>query len=77
MTATPRPRTTTPRSQLYRLIDQRLDGGLVDYVCVQRAAMKSWRWMATDLHQKTGIEVSYKTLRAWFADRIQVEVKVA
>jgi hypothetical protein len=71
--------TTTPRSQLYRLIDERLHGGLVDYVAEQRNAMKSWRWMAADLHERTGITVSYQTLRAWFGHRIEVtvEVKVA
>lgn len=68
--------TTAQRSQLYRLIDQRLAGGLVNYVRVQRGASRSWRWMAADLHEKTGIEVSYTTLRAWFGHRIQVQVEV-
>lgn len=67
---------TTPRSQLYRLIEERLDSTLADYVAANRAAM-SWRTMSDDLHARTGIRVSYQTLRAWFAHRLQVEVKVA
>lgn len=32
--------------------------------------------MSADLHTRTGIRVSYQTLRLWFLHRLQVEVKV-
>jgi hypothetical protein len=64
-------------SQLYDLIEERLrDETLAEYVARNYAAM-GWRAMARDLHRRTGISISYNTLRAWFADRITVEVKVA
>jgi hypothetical protein len=64
-------------SQLYDLIEERLDGQtLAEYVAENYAEL-GWRAMARDLHQRTGIQISYNTLRAWFADRIHVEVRVA
>lgn len=64
-------------SQLYDLIEERLGGPtLAEYVAANYAEM-GWRAMARDLHRKTGISISYNTLRAWFADRITVEVKIA
>lgn len=66
----------SPRpSRLYRLIEERLDGTLADYVAATRPT-RSWRWMATDLYERTGVEVSWESLRQWFADRIEVTVKV-
>lgn len=64
-------------SQLYDLIEERLqDETLAQYVAANYAAM-GWRGMERDLRERTGISISYNTLRAWFADRITVEVKVA
>lgn len=63
-------------SQLYRLIEERLEGQtLVEYVEANRAAM-SWRAMSADLERRTGVRASYQTLRLWFADRITVETTV-
>lgn len=61
---------------LYRMIEKRLDGTLAAWV-EQRRADTSWAAMAAELTATTEIEVSRETLRRWFADRIQVEVKVA
>jgi hypothetical protein len=51
-------------------------GTLADFVA-QRRATKSWTAIARELSQATGREVSREALRRWFADRIQIEVKVA
>lgn len=63
-------------SRLYRLIEERLDGTLADYVAARRPAA-SWKSMAAELTATTGIEVSWESLRTWFADRIQISVTVS
>jgi hypothetical protein len=68
--ATPQP------SRLYRLIEERLDGTLAEYVAARRPTA-SWKTMAAELTETTGIEVSWESLRTWFADRIQIRVTVA
>lgn len=68
------PRQVKP-SQLYRLVEERIDGTLAEYVAASRPH-KTWRAMSDELHEKTGIRVSWESLRVWFADRIQVEVTV-
>jgi hypothetical protein len=62
-------------TQLYRLIEERLDGTLAEFVAAKRPHT-TWRQMASEITQLTGIEVSSEGLRQWFADRIQIEVKV-
>lgn len=62
-------------SRLYRLIERRLPGTLAEFVADRRPDT-SWRDIAVELTEKTGIEVSYETLRGWFADRIEVRVYV-
>lgn len=51
-------------------------GTLADFVANRRAT-NSWTAIAAELTQVTGREVSDETVRRWFADRIQIEVKVA
>ena len=63
-------------STLYLLIEARLDGTLAEFVA-ERRATASWTAIARELSAVAGTEVSDETLRRWFADRIQVEVKVA
>lgn len=63
-------------SRLYRLIEERLDGTLAEYVASRRPAA-SWKTMAAELTATTGVEVSWESLRSWFADRIQIQVTVA
>lgn len=63
-------------SVLYQLVESRLDGTLVEYVA-ERRATTSWRAMAADLTERTGVQVSYQTLMNWFADRIQTTVVIA
>jgi hypothetical protein len=62
---------------LYQLIEARLDGSLADYVAAGLSARKGWRTIARDIETETGCNVSFETLRGWFADRIQIEVRVA
>lgn len=62
--------------RLYRMIEARLDGTLIDFVAARRAS-QSWRAIADEIYEVTKIEVSDDSLRRWFADRITVEVKVA
>jgi hypothetical protein len=49
---------------------------LIEFVARRRAS-QSWRAIAEEIEEITGIWVSDDSLRRWFADRIQVEVKVA
>jgi hypothetical protein len=63
-------------SRLYRLIEERLDGTLTEFVASRRPAA-SWKAMAAELTTTTGVEVSWESLRTWFADRIQIQVTVA
>ncbi len=65
------------RTNLYQLIEARLDGSFADYVAAGLSARKSWRTLAEEIEQDTGCQVSFETLRSWFSDRIQIEVKVA
>jgi hypothetical protein len=66
----------TEPSQLYRLIEERLPGTLAELI-EQRRPYTSWKAIAAEIHQTTGISVSWQTLSNWFAARIQIEVKVA
>lgn len=68
---------STP-SRLYRQIERQLDGTLVDFVAARRPH-ESWRRIAADVHEATGVEVSWESLRSWFDGVITVtyEVKVA
>lgn len=65
-----------PPSRLYRLIEDRLDGTLAEFVAA-RYPQRGWRSIAADIQQQTGIEVSNEALRRWFADRIHIEVTVS
>lgn len=62
-------------SALYRLIEQKLDGTLAEYIAANRPH-KSWRQIAADLTSATGVTVSWASLRSWFADRIEVRTEV-
>lgn len=59
-------------SRTYQLIEERLDGTLADYVRERRPAQATWRQLAAEIEEKTGVNVSYETLRSWFtADRTE------
>lgn len=60
---------------LYQLVEARLGGSLEEYVA-ERRATTSWRVMAADLTERSGVQVTYETLRGWFADRIETTVTI-
>lgn len=62
-------------SALYLLIEERLDGTLAGFIAARRPA-HSWRNIAAELAETTGVEVSWESLRGWFADRITVRTEV-
>ncbi len=64
----------TEPSNLYLLIEARLDGTLAEFVA-QRRATTSWTAMAQELSELANRKVSDETLRRWFADRIEVIVR--
>jgi hypothetical protein len=51
-----------------QLIDLKLSGTLTHLVTVGRRDGKSWRRLALDIRDRTGIEIAHETLRGWFAD---------
>jgi len=63
-------------SRLYRLIEERLDGTLAELIAARRPHTP-WRLIADEIRDSTKIDVSAEILRQWFADRIQIEVKVS
>ncbi len=66
----------TQPSPLYRLLEDRLGEPLAEHVAARRAG-ETWRAIAADLSTRTGVTVSWETLRLWFADRIVTETRVA
>jgi hypothetical protein len=66
-------RTTT---RLYRLIEERIEGSLADFIAA-RWPTSGWRTIAAELTEITDIEITGETLRNWFADRIHFEVRVS
>lgn len=60
---------TTPT---HRLADHLLPTTLADFVQERRAAGRSWRLVARDLHEDTGgqIDITAETLRSWFGERV-------
>ncbi len=57
--------TPTPT---YQLIEERLDGTLEEFVRTRRPLTPpaSWRQIAADIKDATGVTVSHESLRAWF-----------
>jgi hypothetical protein len=62
-------------SRLYKLIDERLDDSLAEFVAARRPHT-AWRAIAADVHAATGILVSAEILRQWFADRLEITATV-
>lgn len=59
-------------TRLYRLIEERLDCTLHEFVYERRKPdirpPAPWQSIADELHQRTGIEISRVGLAKWFAD---------
>lgn len=60
------------RTVLYELLEHRLGTSLADFVAERRGESirppASWRAIATELTQRTGVYVTHASLRLWFAD---------
>lgn len=65
--------TMSQPTPLYQLVEARLGRPLVEYVA-ERRATTSWRAMAADLTETAGVQVTYETLRGWFAGRVQIVI---
>lgn len=55
-------------SNTARLMDLKLDEGLAEFVTFRRNLGVSWRRIASQLQEATGVTVTQETVRAWFAD---------
>ncbi len=54
------------RSSLYQALDALLgDETLADFIGVRRGYGASWRRIARDLTDKTGVEIKHETVRGW------------
>jgi hypothetical protein len=62
----------TQPTTLYQLVEFRLGESLAEWIDERRRPdvrpPVSWRVLATELSHRTGVRVSYETLRDWFAD---------
>jgi hypothetical protein len=56
------------QTPLLQLMEIKLGRDLRGYVEEAQAAGRSWRGMAADLTEITGVAVTHETLRAWFSD---------
>ena len=57
-----------PPSATQQLVELKLGGGLEDFIRSRRISGRSWRLVARDVYEATGIDVTYETLRAWYPD---------
>jgi hypothetical protein len=60
-------KTDTP-TRLQQLTSERLGVPVAEFVIAHRIAGTSWRTIATEIEQRTGIEISHTGLRRWFAE---------
>lgn len=49
---------------LYQLIEAKLDEPLADFIAARRPD-KPWRLIAIELTHRTGVDVTYETVRVW------------
>lgn len=55
------------RSSLYQALDALLgEEALADFIGIRRGYGASWRRIAKDLSEKTGVEIKHETVRGWF-----------
>lgn len=55
-------------SPTQQLADLKLDGQLDAFVKSRRTLGMSWRLVARELWQQTGIDITYETLRSWYPE---------
>jgi len=54
------------RSPTRRLLDHLIPEGIDVFVLERRSRGRSWRRIARDIEDATGIEVTHETVRSWF-----------
>lgn len=61
------------RTALHELADLKLggDGALKDLVLARRAEGVSWRLIARDVYDATGVDVTHESLRSWFPEKAE------
>lgn len=57
-----------PTTHTAQLLDLKLEGGLEEFVTFRRKLGVSWRNIARQIHDATGVAVTHETIRAWFPD---------
>lgn len=55
-------------STLRQALDRLLDGDLDGFVTERRAEGASWRRISVELFEKTGVDVTHESLRAWYRE---------
>lgn len=55
-------------SPTYRLLDHLIAEGVDVFVAERRARRRSWRRIAQDLYEATGVDITYETVRSWFQE---------
>ena len=67
------------RTPLAQLIEAKLGRPLSEHVVAARNAddhrSRSWRAIARDLTDRTGLTIQHETLRAWFSDDLRVVLR--
>ncbi|MCA1842315.1 MAG: hypothetical protein LC792_03820 [Actinobacteria bacterium] len=56
------------RSPTHRLLDHLIPEGIDVFVADRRARARSWRRIAQDILEVTGVDVSFETIRSWYPD---------
>lgn len=56
------------KTATHRLIEVQMGGSLKRYVRRRRNAERSWRGIADEIEQQTGVKVTDASLRNWFKD---------
>lgn len=59
---------TDPRTNLHRAVETLLGQPLVALVVARRSEGASWRGIAREITDKTGVNVTHETLRSWCPD---------
>ena len=55
----------TDPTPLYLLAEERLGEPLANFV-LQRRPDLAWRRIAMEIYERTGVDITYETLRTWF-----------
>lgn len=59
----------TERTSLYQAVEKLLgDGTQLSAFVAERRPAQSWRAIAAELNERTGVEISHEGLRGWFPE---------